>query len=135
MDIYKGPLTIENICSDIEKSLKNDDHLTEHTFHEWIGDDAVSFRIMTLSDDSEWTLKYHTGNYRYVHIFPVRYSQHTFRVKSNTLKSALLYLILIGKDMVTADDLNRIRPLLGLSPVKDIVDSEAIMEMIEILRS
>ena len=71
---------------------------------------------------------------RFVHIFPARGSQHTFRVKSNTLKSALLYYILVGKDFITGDDLNKVRPLLGLSPIRDPVDTEAITEMIEILR-
>ena len=92
------------------------------------------FRIISLSDGSQWTLKYHDNNQRFVHIFPARGSQHTFRVKSNTLKSALLYYILVGKDFITGDDLNRVRPLLGLSPIKDPVDTEAITEMIEILR-
>jgi len=56
-------------------------------------------------------------------------------VKSNTLKSALIYNIIIGKDLVTSDDLNKVRPLFGLSPVKNAIDTEAIVEMIEILRS
>jgi hypothetical protein len=46
----------------------------------------------------------------------------------------LIYNIIIGKDLVTGDDLNKVRPLLGLSPVKDSIDTKAILEMIEILR-
>jgi hypothetical protein len=46
----------------------------------------------------------------------------------------LIYLIIIGKDLVTGDDLNNVRSLLGLSPVNDTLDTEAILEMIEILR-
>jgi hypothetical protein len=92
------------------------------------------FRIISLSDRSQWTLKFHDNPQRFVHIFPARNSQHTFRVKANTLKSALIYLIIIGKDLVTGDDLNNVRSLLGLSPVNDTLDTEAILEMIEILR-
>lgn len=92
------------------------------------------FRIVSLSDSSQWTLKYHNNEICYVHLFPARSSPHSFRVKSNTLKSALLYYILIGKDFITGDDLNKARALLGLSPVKNTVDTEAITEMIEILR-
>jgi len=61
-------------------------------------------------------------------------SQHSFRAKSNTLKSALIYLIIIGKDLVTGEDLNNVRSIMGLSPVKNASDTEAILEMIEILR-
>ena len=92
------------------------------------------FILYQLSDGSQWTFKYHNNPQRFVHLFPARNSQHTFRVKANTLKSALIYNIIIGKDLVTGDDLNKVRPLLGLSPVKDSIETEAIMEMIEILR-
>jgi hypothetical protein len=88
-----------------------------------------------LSDSSQWTLKYHNSESRHVHIFPARSSPHSFRVKANTLKSAVLYIILIGKDYVTEDDLNTARALAGLSPVKEVSDAEAVTEMIEILRS
>ena len=92
------------------------------------------FRIISLSDGSQWTLKYHDNMLEVCPYFPGQWEHHTFRVKSNTLKSALLYYILVGKDFITGDDLNRVRPLLGLSPIKDPVDTEAITEMIEILR-
>ena len=79
-------------------------------------------------------LKYHNDETRYVHVFPTRQSPHTFRVKANTLKSAILYYILIGKDYISRRDLNHSRSLLGLSPVKDTDETKAITEMIEILR-
>ena len=105
------------------------------SFSGWTGTKMKDFRMISLSDGSQWTLKYHDNRLRFVHIFPARESQHTFRVKSNTLKSALLYCILVGKDFITGDDLNRVRPMLGLSPIKDPIDAEAITEMIEILRN
>jgi hypothetical protein len=135
MDVYTGSLIIGEICNEVivhleEKKLTGIKH-----FAEWAGQKMNDFRIISLSDDSQWTLKYYANCHRYVHIFPGRGSRHTFRVKSNTLKSALLYYILIGKDFITGDDLNKVRPLLGLSPIKDPVDTEAITEMIEILRN
>jgi hypothetical protein len=134
MDVYTGSLLISEICNEVmlflgEKDLSGRDH-----FSEWTGNELKDFRIISLSDGSQWTLKYHDNCQRFVHIFPARGSQHTFRVKSNTLKSAILYYILIGKDFITGDDLNRVRSMLGLSPIKDPVDTEAITEMIEILR-
>jgi hypothetical protein len=134
MDVYTGTIPISNICFEILEFLKQKNLLLRDPFSRWTGSNLTDFRILTLSDGSEWTLKLHENKDRYVHIFPARSSQHTFRVKSNTLKSALLYHILIGKDFVTGDDLNNVRALLFLSPVKDPVDTEAITEMIEILR-
>jgi hypothetical protein len=134
MDIYTGSLSIRNICIEAEEFLKRKDILKKENYSVWTGTKMDCFRIILLSDGSQWTLKYHDNPQRFVHIFPSRNSQHTFRVKSNTLKSALIYNIIIGKDLVTGDDLNKVRPFLGLSPVKDAIDTEAILELIEILR-
>jgi hypothetical protein len=135
MDIYTGSLSINNICREAEEFLEKKSILKKESFSLWTGVNANNFRIIPLSDGSRWTLKYHDNEVRFAHIFPARNSPHTFRVKANTLKSAILYFIIIGKDFITGDDLNRVRSLLVLSPVKDTADTEAITEMIEILRS
>lgn len=134
MDIYTGSLTIRSICIEAGEFLMQKNISGKDRFSTWAGTKNECFRIIKLSDGSQWTLKFHNNPQRFVHIFPARNSQHTFRVKSNTLKSALIYNIIIGKDLVTGEDLNKVRPLLGLSPVKDAIDTEAILEMIEILR-
>jgi hypothetical protein len=135
MDVYTGSLAISEICSEVMSFLKEKRLTAEIHFSLWAGTKAREFRIISLSDDSQWTLKYYDNVRRFVHIFPARGSSHSFRVKSNTLKSAILYYIIIGKDFITGDDLNKVRPLLGLSPIKDPVDTRAITEMIEILRN
>lgn len=135
MDIYTGSLSIRNICTEAEDFLKLKNIFMKETYPVWTGMNKSNYRIIDISDGSQWTLKFHNNPQRFVHIFPARNSQHTFRVKSNTLKSALIYIIIIGKDLITGDDLNKVRPLLGLSAIKDTVDTEAILEMIEILRS
>lgn len=135
MDVYTGKLSQGKIFNEITEFLNLRNLNSKEHFAEWVGTDCSNFRITTISDGSQWTLKYHENEKRYVHIFPARSSPFTFRVKSNTLKSAILYLILIGKDFVTEEDLNRARALTGLSPIKEIADSEAVAEMIEILRS
>jgi hypothetical protein len=135
MDVYTGSLMINSICSEIIAFLDEKELSSRDSFSGWTGKGLIDFRIIPLSDGSQWTLKFYDNCQRFVHIFPARGSRHTFRVKSNTLKSAVLYYILIGKDFITGDDLNRVRPLLGLSPIKDPVDTEAITEMIEILRN
>jgi hypothetical protein len=134
MDIYSGPLPVRNICRESIEFLELKKLCDFEKYSSWIGIKADNFHILSLSDGSEWTFKYHNNCQRFVHFFPARNSQHTFRVKANTLKSALIYNIIIGKDFVSGDDLNKVRPLLGLSPVKDSIESEAIREMIEILR-
>jgi hypothetical protein len=134
MDIYTGTLPVRSICTETGEFLLQKNISGKERFSAWAGTKSECFRIIRLSDDSQWILKFHNNPLRFVHIFPARNSRYTFRVKSNTLKTALIYIIIIGKDLVTGDDLNKVRPLLGLSPVKDAIDTEAILEMIEILR-
>jgi len=134
MDIYTGSLSIENISKEVMMFLVSKNIIERELFAGWAGRNDNDFRVIPLSDNSEWTLKYHNNEKRYVHIFPARNSPHSFRVKSNTLRSAILYYVVIGKDFITGDDLNSARALSCLSPVRDPIDTEAITEMIEILR-
>ncbi|MGD0340710.1 MAG: hypothetical protein ABSA76_03260 [Bacteroidales bacterium] len=135
MDVYNGPLQVNEILNEVAIFLKSKHLDNEMIYSEWTGRNYDDFRIIELSDTSQWMLKYHKSKDRYVHLFPARTSPHSFRVKANTLKSATLYNIVIGKDYISRKDLNRARAMLGLSPVKDPADAEAITEMIEILRS
>ena len=134
MDVYKSDLTLERIFQEIEEFLKSNGLTGRTAYRKWAGVSYTSYRIIPVSDGSHWTLKYSEKGIRFVHIFPARYSQHTFRIKANTLKSAILYQVLIGKDFISEDDLNQGRALAGLSPIKEIADVEAITEMIEMLR-
>lgn len=134
MDIYTGNLSQENIFNEILEFLEINKLKGKEFYKAWTGTGFDDFRIVTLSDTSQWTLKYHNHETRYIHIFPARSSPHSFRVKANTLKSAILYIIIFGKDYVSDDDLNAARALMGLSPVKEVADAEAVTEMIEILR-
>jgi hypothetical protein len=135
MDVYTGDLTIENICQEMKDFLGRKNLAEKETFRNWAGADITDFKVISLSDGSQWVIKYRESENRFVYIFPARSSPRTFRIKSNTLKSAILYIIHIGKDLVTEDDLNNARALAGLSPVKEVADTEAVAEMIEVLRS
>ena len=134
MDIYTGEFSQEKIFSEILEFLEINKLQEKEVYKGWTGTGFNDYRIFSLSDTSQWTLKYHNHVTRYVHIFPARSSPHSFRVKANTLKSAILYIIIFGKDYVSDDDLNAARALAGLSPVREVADAEAVTEMIEILR-
>jgi hypothetical protein len=134
MDIYAGELSPDQIFSEIHEFLKGNGITGSESFGTLTGKSFSDLLIVRLFDGSQWVLKYHDSPERYVHIFPARSGPHTFRVKSNTLKSAVLYEILIGKDYVTEEDLNKARSIARLSPIKEVAESRAISEMIEILR-
>lgn len=119
MDIYTGDLTSEMICNEVIEFLKSRKLLIKESFSAWTGMNINAFRIILLSDSSQWTLKYHNSSSNYVHLFPARYSPHTFRIKSNTLKTAMLYLNKFGNREINEEDLNKVNlwltsPLLSL---------------------
>jgi len=134
MDVYTGSLSVQEICGEISGYIHKNRLDRIKSFSEWSGKGYGDFKTITLSDSSVWTLKYHSDEKRFVHFFPARESPHSFRVKANTIKSALLYYIFIGKDFISREDLNGARKYLGLSPVKNTNEAEAITEMIELLR-
>jgi len=134
MDIYTGELSQDSIFKEICEFLKTSEITVKEIYMKWVGIDFNDYKIISLSDGSQWTLKFHNNETRYVHIFPARSSPHTFRIKANTLKSAVLYIIMIGKDYVSEENLNKARALAGLSPIREVGDAEAVTEMIEILR-
>lgn len=134
MDVYTGSLPVRDVNHEVINYLKINELDTIRNFCSWAGNTFHDFRTVTLSDTSCWMLKYNNDERRFVHLFPARLSPHSFRVKANTLKSAVLYYILIGKDFITREDLNTARKLLELSPVRTTADAEAITEMIEVLR-
>ena len=135
MDIYTGSLSVDMICQEVKDSLAEKGILEKENFAVWAGTNINNYRIISLSDSSQWILKCHTNKVRFVHIFPARNSQLTFRIKANTLKSAILFNIHSGKDFISTDEINMIRTLLNLSPIKESADMEAITEMTEILRN
>jgi len=134
MDIYSGDLTFMEICDELLCFLNTKRLSSRERFSEWAGIEPADYKSIYLSDGSQWVMKYYANDQRFVHSFPARFSPHSFRIKANTLKSAVLYQIFIGKDFVSEENLNTARALGGLSPVKDVMDTEAISEMIEILR-
>lgn len=134
MDVYTGDLKIADICRELKEYLLANDLNEVRKFSEWAGIRYSDYRVVGISDTSEWTLKFQDDRRRFVHLFPARMSPHSFRVKANTLMSAILYYILVGKDYITSSDLNNVRSLLRLSPVKSTLEADAITKMIEVLR-
>ena len=117
MDVYTGELAISDICMEVKDFLEMKNLSKKEVLAAWTGKDPAGFKVISLSDESQWIIKYHDNEKRYVHIFPARQSPHTFRIKSNTLKSAILYIINIGKDLVTEEDL---RPILNVDKERDM---------------
>ncbi|HDZ41277.1 MAG TPA: hypothetical protein ENH59_06325 [Bacteroidetes bacterium] len=134
-DIYTGSLHLEEIVSELNLLRKQEDILSQKSFMEWIAQSKKDYRKFRLSDSSLWVLKYLDDKQRYFHIFPGRNIELTARSRGNSLKTAILYTILYDKGDILFSDLNSVRKMLALSPLRNIESASSIITGIRMLQS
>lgn len=133
-DIYTGDVKLNDILGEL-KMLRQEQGLPDRqSYREWIAQSNKGYRKFTLSDSSLWVLKYLDDNHRYFHIFPGRNDEYTFRSRGNSLKTAILYHILYDKGDILLCDLNAVRKMLSLSPVRNTESASGILADIRLLQ-
>lgn len=135
MDLYYGPLSVQQICTETTLILQDADLWEKQNFQSWLNTNS-GFRALTLSDDSTWVLRWGEDPKRHIHVHPARYSSTTMRIKAGTLMTAIGIAIYCKKNPGPAIDrtaLNRIRSIyLKLSPVKSGQLNERLLQLLEI---
>lgn len=135
MDLYLGELAPGKIAEDVMTYLKKQMDLSRNNFQNWLTEEGNDYRIISLEDTSKWTLRLGEKSDRYLHIHPSRYSPHTTRVRSSSLKTAIIYGIIEKQE--TEDQLsfiNRLRKeFFELPPLKNLKSATSLLNLIEIL--
>ncbi len=67
MDVYTGKLPVNKICKEVLEFLDKNKLTGIKIFSKWTGINFNDFKIITLSDASQWMLKYNNDEERYVH--------------------------------------------------------------------
>ncbi|MDR3628640.1 MAG: GNAT family N-acetyltransferase [Ignavibacteriaceae bacterium] len=93
-DIYTGELFPEEIMQSVADELKKYNVTNKDSYINWLIGEGNDYRIIILSDGSEWTLRLNTESEKYIHIHPARYSVNTLRIKASTLQTAVTTAIL-----------------------------------------
>lgn len=125
-DFYLGYLTPEKVCEQSINFFKTNNIFSEAKFHKWLS--TSEWKKIKFPDESEWLIKKGCQADRYIHIHPAKFSEHTIRVRANTLKTVLtLYVHKIpiredNKQNLQAINQQRIS-FLNLSPIK-LLDKE-----------
>ncbi len=132
MDLYLGELTPAEIAGSITAFLKEMNVSGRQSYREWLGEAGRDFREIEIKDQSGWTLRLGEKEERYIHIHPSRYSPHTIRVRSTSLKSAIMFCILNrGETADTLTLINQIRrEYLDLPPLKNMNSASAILKLV-----
>lgn len=131
VDVYYGPLTADDIQNEVWEYMQKNRIVDLEAYRQYIQSQGQIKRRghyinHTLSDTSIFTLRLIDDPKSFMHIHPGRYSPNTFRVKANTLKTAIVtaFLALIQKQSpYNLDLVNDARHKLELSPVDEKISS------------
>ena len=130
IDIYTGQLSPEAIENQIICFLKNNKLFHPDKFRTWVNA-TPGYQHIQLDDHSEWIVREGIEPGRYIHIHPARTGNFTVRVKGSTLKTALILKINHPDLPVSLTEVNRVRQLTGLPPVKKLERGKGILKCIE----
>ncbi|AEE53380.1 hypothetical protein [Haliscomenobacter hydrossis] len=125
MDVYLGALSPAELGVEIVTNLQECLVFEEPAFLAHLAT-KQGYQSITVSDGSAWTLRQGNEPKKYVHIHPARYALHTVRVKAGALKTAML---MVRAGLESAEDtalINKLRMGIGLSPIKNVGESEGI---------
>ncbi len=137
-DVYTGILSVENILEEIAEYLQNMNCTNIEQYGKWIYSGGEDYRLLKLSDSSEWTLRIGEKENKFVHVHPCRNQNLTIRLNASTLKTAILFLVsFYGQEHIDLKEkINEVRvKYLTLPPIKSIESSEKLIEIISLIES
>jgi hypothetical protein len=137
MDLYFGELTPSKISREIISYLKKEKSFSFDKYIDLLLKDGKNYKLVQLSDKSNWTLRLGENQERYIHIHPARYSPHTIRVKATTLKTTILILCFEQTkeiEGVNTEIVNNIRKkYLNEPPLKSLSKASGLIRLIDLL--
>lgn len=135
LDIYTGELTAQQLAQEVINKLQERALLSAEAYRLYLTAAGSDYRMIRLSDGSDWVLRWGVVAERYVHLHPARYAKNTIRVKANTLKTAMATLLANRRFDKTEVDLQLINQVrlewLGLAPVKHFKEDEGPGKLIK----
>lgn len=114
-DIYTGELALNEIKRQLLLSLNTAGITTRQQYFDFIGDE-LSYKVIAISDHSNWILRWGNETGLFIHVHPARFGQHIYRVKATALKTAIALLVM-NINYNDLSEINKVRLLLRLSPI------------------
>lgn len=137
LDLYTGELDPQQIANETLTFLQQHGILSPEDYSIYLAARGADYRIIRLSDKTDWVLRWGVQLNRYVHLHPARWAYNTIRVKATTLKTAIATLALSYRteSEVNLSLINRARTeLLGLSQIKYFPINEGLGKVINLLK-
>lgn len=136
IDFYTGNLTPERICDELTNILKLNNCFNSNDFNNSLKLNN-GYKLITISDQSQWILRTSDDPVRYIHLHPSRKGGNTVRFKGSTLKTAfaLVQLLTESNGELNLDNINKARIKTGLSPVKNVQKSKGLFNCLDFISS
>ncbi len=93
-DLYNGRLKPEQIADELTKTLKGFRAFERENYFRWVDSSNQLYWQLTVSDQSEWTMRKGDDENYYIHIHPSRHSKFSQRIKASQLRTALATLVM-----------------------------------------
>ncbi|GAB3536365.1 hypothetical protein GCM10027443_26530 [Pontibacter brevis] len=138
LDLYIGPLSPLQISKEVLQYLQEYHLLQPVAYQNYLTTAGTAYRLIPLSDGTDWVMRWGVVEGRYVHLHPARYAKHTLRVKANVLKTAIAAVLAANKcaesPVMDTPFINQVREeWLALPPVKEVSLSEGLGTMIALI--
>ncbi|WP_181885269.1 hypothetical protein [Pontibacter diazotrophicus] len=139
LDLYTGPLSPLQIATEVLQYLQERHLQQSDVYQEFLNTAGTGYRLVPLSDGTDWVMRWGVVEGRYVHLHPARYARYTLRVKANVLKTAIAAVIAASRcaenAVMDTPFINQVRAeWLAMPPVKDLSLSEGLSSMIALIK-
>lgn len=136
IDFYTGNLSPEEICYELANILNLSKGFNSNDFNYWLNPNN-GYKLITISDKSQWILRKSDDPVRYIHLHPSRSGANTVRFKGSTLKTAFAVVQLLRQSQgeLNLENINNARIKTGLSPVKNVQKSKGLVKCLDFISS
>ncbi|HEY4652163.1 MAG TPA: hypothetical protein VIG72_12160 [Pontibacter sp.] len=138
LDFYTGNLMPTQIAEEVVLHLQHHGLLSPEAFQEYLAACSRRYQTITLSDSTDWVLRWGTVAGRYVHLHPARYATQTIRVKAISLKTAIATIVAAARTNYSIDLelVNKVRAeWLQLPPLTVLTPTEGAGKLITLLQA
>ena len=134
MDMYTGEVSPFELGTQIISILNDQGRLAEEPYRKWLQENKSGYQTIKSIAGSDWVFRWGEEPHYFVHIHPGRYAPQTFRIKANTLKTALALLVyreLHPGSEIDTELINLLRTKeLELSPIRDFTAANGLQEVL-----
>jgi hypothetical protein len=116
-DIYINHLTIGEITEEVLRFLENHNINDQTSYLQFLGD-SNNYELISLTDGSNWVLRWGADPLQFIHLHPARIGKYTIRVRSSALKTVITIRIVMQNNFPPdLTSVNQIRKSLQLQAI------------------